>query len=109
MSKRYNEIGIITVEPGEKVYVNLRAWGAEYYEKLNLENKYTIKYVVEGEYTQWSYRNHRKIDMKCRLFKEVYIWTAVDVLLYGNQKRLEAGMILVDDEFCRNHPDILNE
>ena len=68
-----------------------------------------MKYVVEGQYTQWSYKNNKKIDMKCKVFKEVYIWTAVDVLLYGSQKRLEPGMVLVDDEFCRNHPDILKE
>ncbi len=104
-----NRIGITTVSPGDKCFVDLRAWGHGYYDALPMEDKYAgVRYVVECRYTQWSYKGrHDRIDLHCPLFKLKFIWSAVDVMLYGMHMELAQGFILVDEELCRRFKEIL--
>jgi hypothetical protein len=105
--RELKRVGICNVEPGMVCFVLLRAWGAQFYEALGWPDLYQKRYVVKCEYLRWSYKSHAKIDVSCALFNSVFIWDAVDVLLYGLQLELKEDMILVDEQFARNNPAVV--
>ena len=93
------------VEPGDLCYVDLRAWGADYFESLGiLETGET--YVVLCEYKRWAGKTKKKIELKCDLFDQQFYWDSFCVYAYGGNKSLEQEMVLVDEEFCEKHPQI---
>ena len=65
-----NKRPITEVEPGDSVYVDLRAWNPIWYDQLELPNAYEILHVVLCQYTEWRGREKRKIILRCELFNE---------------------------------------
>jgi hypothetical protein len=103
-----NSEGIKGVQPGLTCYVNLRAWGWDYYSSIGLDEYLTRHYVVECRYIKWTHKsNKKKIDLKCPLFGQHFEWSAVDVLAYGKVFELDPSMILVDEVLCQRFPSIL--
>jgi hypothetical protein len=104
-----NHVGITSVSPGDECFVDLRAWGAGYYDALPMEDKYSgVRYVVHCKYLQWSYKGRQdKIDVRCQVFKLTFIWSAVDVFLYGMHLELRPEFILVNEELCNIYQEIL--
>ena len=105
---RMKRIPIEGVSPGQTIYVDLRAWGADFYDTLDLPNCYTTIYVVECNYVRWAGRRKLRIDLYCPLFRSTYEWSAYDVHCYGRVTTFDSSiMVLVDAEFCKRFPDIL--
>ena len=81
-SKRdLNKLLILIVDPEVEVYVNLRQWGHNWFEELNLPDWEHKQYVIPFRYTKWTHKGshtlHRKrIDAYCPLLDEY--WTARD-------------------------------
>jgi hypothetical protein len=72
-----------------------------------IPDKYEVRYVVQAKYTQWAKRGSNKsIEVRCDLFRKTYIWNALDVAMFGLTTAMRAGMILVDEEFLKAHPDV---
>ena len=102
-----NARGIRDVRPGQKCYVDLRAWGWDYYESIGLPDMVRKTYVVLCKYVKWTNSKKTKIDVRCELFGQFFEWTSVDVQAYGLKMDLEDMMILVDEDFSRDYPKLL--
>jgi hypothetical protein len=48
-----------------------------------------------------------KVDLRCFLFRETYIWDAFSVYAYGQEKVLLDNMVFVDKAFCGSYSAIL--
>ena len=105
---RLKRIPIEGVSPGQTIYVDLRAWGSDFYDELNLPNCYITMYVVECSYVRWAGRRQLRIDLYCPLFQSTYEWSAYDVHCYGRVTEFDPStMVLVDAAFCQQYPNIL--
>lgn len=105
-----NKQDITSVSPSDKVFVDLRRYGAVFYEQLDLPDSHLLTYVVVYEYTSWSSpRNHRHINAFCPIFDEH--WPRLDsyfVFAYGACKVFDpTAMVLVDESFVLQHPAVL--
>lgn len=100
---------ITTVQPGDKVYVSLRYYGAERYDDLPMEDKYDLEYVVEHNYEKWANATQTKIVSHCPVFN--IMSEPLDLLfvtLYGSNKVFdETKMMLVDSQIIVKYPAIL--
>ena len=102
------------IEPGDKVYVNIRFYGHQWYELLNLPKWEFTRYVVQFEYGDWCNDTlgnplyHRHIDAKCPVFNET--WPRLNhnfVSMWGCTKIFDkATMVLVDHQLLAKFPSI---
>ena len=68
--KQLNNLHIQLVQPGDTVYVNLRLYGHQWYESLQLPDWEYKQYMLPFRYTKWTHaighRMHKKrIDVTC--------------------------------------------
>jgi hypothetical protein len=102
---------ITEVEPGDKVFVDLRSYGYAWYSTLGLPDHDHAKYVVQYEYLSWGNKaNHHTINARCLIFDEK--WNKLDnyfVFTYGFEKEFKDNMTLIDEEFIKKHPQVLPE
>jgi hypothetical protein len=113
VSRQINSIRrqpITSVKPDVLVYVELRCcFGLEWYDTLDIPNKYDIVYVVVVQYIKWRDRTHRHIQPKVLVLDEIMRdWDNYDVFSYGSNKELMDGMVLIDEAFVVQYPDIIN-
>jgi len=111
-NKRINALRrepIRTVELGSVIYVDLRYWGYDWYDGLDLPNAYVTTHVVACEYLRWrTHRRYRFVQVRCPVFDEILRdWDNYDVHVYGGISELAVGHTLVDEAFCVLHPDVL--
>ena len=89
ISDKRNE-DITTVAPDDHVWVNLRSFGASWYDSLPIEDKHLHDYYVEFIYGQWSgsvKKPHHWITATCPILG--YQYTKLDnyfVYAYGSIK-----------------------
>lgn len=107
MMKTINNTPILNVEMNMRFYLNLRYYGDNYYQKLDLPNKDTIDYMVECRYIRWLNKEHTSVKVECMLFNEKFNWNTVTVYLYGGIIKLMDKMFLIDGEFIRKYPKIM--
>ena len=94
------------------IYVDLRYWGYEWFDTLDLPNAYVTTYVVACEYVAWhTHRRYRYVKVRCPLFDEVLsdLWDYYYVYIYGSISALNDTHTLVDEQFCLLYPAILPE
>jgi len=104
-----NRTPITAVAPGDKVLVDLRSYGATWYQNLGLPNCDFITYVIEYVYSKWSGAKHFKIEAKCDVFNETFIVDHLFVKQYGSNKVfLENSMVLIDVLFVQKYPQVLS-
>ncbi len=77
--KEINAQPIQGVSPGDRCYVDLRAWGSDFFNTLSLPRVPNSRYVVECRYTRWTTSKRKKIDLECPLFRQKFDWSHVDV------------------------------
>jgi hypothetical protein len=94
------------IQLGDICYVDLRAWGADYFESLKLPGG-IITYVVECRYMRYEDRAKRRVEVQCDIFKSEFFWDSFSVYAYGTVFNLTDDMMLVDQAFCENYPSIL--
>ena len=102
---RYSAQPITDVKPGDRCFVNLKAWGDGYFRALQLP--FGPRYVVECSYVRWTNARKKKIDVYCPIFDQLFEWDAVAVRLHGLSNHLIQGMILVDVEFGKEYPKVM--
>ena len=98
------------VEVHDVFYLDLRYWGYDWFDTLDLPNAYTTTYVVECKYVAWhTRRRYRFIQVMCPLFDEVldHLWDHYYVFCYGSIRALTNAHTLIDEQFCLRYPDIL--
>lgn len=104
-----NKETIKDVKAPQKVFVNLRAWGWNYYNNIGLPDADATNYVVECVYTGFYNSRRLKIDIYSKLFNETYVWRNSDVKCYGLAFEKKDEWILVNDSLYRAYPRILGE
>jgi hypothetical protein len=103
---RLQESVISEVHPGVVVYVDLRSYGSDWYDTLNLPDKYLTKYVVEYKYLNFLDSNTR-IRCFCKVFNEYFVVDRDFVQRYGTNFEIPVGAVLIDADFCKKYPEIL--
>ena len=97
---------ISEVQSGDVVFVDLRSYGAGWYDTLNLPDKYRLKYVLEYFYLEFI--EHRtRIRCYCKVFDEYFIVDRDFVQRYGSVRKKPPDAILIDAAFCAKYPEIL--
>jgi hypothetical protein len=97
---RLNNQPITAVCPGDIVYIDLRCYGAAWYDTLRLPDHHHLTYVTPLRYTKWGNAKHTKLDGRVDLFNEH--WTSPKsltgsfVYLWGSNKQFsENSMVLL--------------
>jgi hypothetical protein len=98
--KRLNSSPIKLVKPGDEVFLDLRNYGAGWYQSLDLPDKDHIRYVVELLYTKWGNKERTQIDGRVEVFNEVWTkpksLTGSFVQYWGSTFRFDqATMVLI--------------
>ena len=110
-----NKIDITEVQPGDKVFIDLRRWDECWYDQLGLPNSYTLKHVVEAVYTVWDksknkQTNHKRIKLRVNLFDEDLMFNHYEVYCWGQVNVfIPSDMILVNEELVNLFPKILSD
>ena len=106
-----NNKPITCVEPGNNVYMDLRALGAGLYEFLQLPDCHFVTYVVCLEYISW--QNSGKTRINCRVPLLDLRWSgkhAVNhafAIWWGSLKQVSPNMTVIDDVFVDKY-NIIN-
>ena len=101
--KDINITPITSVNPTTTVFMDIRAFGAGWYDSLDLPDAHFTLYVVKVIYTAWSNSNHTRISASIPLL--TLIWdkrNAVNhffVKSWGSERNLLPNMILIDTTF----------
>ena len=112
--REMNASPITEVTPGDKVWVDLRSYGATWYEGLSIPDVDHIRYVVEYVYVRWVGKKNLKIEAQCKAFKEFFVVDHDFVFRYGQMRRndvqlagSDSQLVFVDSEFTALHPQLL--
>ena len=90
----------------DTVFVDLRYYGDGWYHNLELPDEDFTSYVVSIQFTRWISPN-RTLAARCDLFRETVEVDHVFVKLWGSNRDLKPGMILVDKAFVKLYPQVL--
>jgi hypothetical protein len=105
-----NAAPITAVDVGVRVFVSLRQYGSVWFEELALEDFEHKLYVLPMEYTEWVGNQHKKIRIECEVLEEIWTVNHLWVKQFGSLRVFDpARMILIDEQFVLNHPEILSE
>jgi hypothetical protein len=101
--KQMNNTPITVIAPNDIVYMDIRAFGAGWYDSLNLPNSHFNIYVVKIVYTKWHNSNHTRISVSIPLLK--LVWDGRNsvnhlfVKSWGAQPNLLDNMTLITTDF----------
>lgn len=109
-AKTMNSKPIVAINPGDKVYLDLRFYGTEWYRQINLPEKDFKAYVVECIYQNFVPKSNKtKITALVRITNDLFTFDHVDVYEYGSVTSFDSTyMILVDDVLLRQFPQIFD-
>ena len=104
-----NHQPIISVRPGDTVYVDLRSFSATWYKSLPLPDVAHIQYLLEHQYGDWIGKQHRKIEIKCILTGEVFNVDHFFVKAWGTvtAKTRSPDAVILSEQIALEYPQIL--
>ena len=104
-----SELNKTPIDPawvGHVVYVDIRSYGAMWYEELNLPDKDFTTYVVPYVYEKLERRNSRIVAF-CELFNERFLVDHLFVKEYGSKVMFDKQLMkLIDSAFLSEYPGI---
>ena len=112
MISQLKKTPITAVQPGDTVYVDLRWYGAAWYDTLALPDKEHIHYIIEYKYTKWIGKNHLKIEATCELFDERWKLDHAFVKQYGSKTKQywknnkDIKFKIVDKDLLTTYPEL---
>jgi hypothetical protein len=105
---QFNRTPITDVRPGMEVYVDLRCYGWDWYDLLDLPDKHVLTYVVKYVYRDYVGANRTKIKAYCPIFDETFTVANHFVMTYGSDVVFDsATMILIDEALIARYPALL--
>ena len=90
--KEVNKQPITSLQPGESIYLDIRTWGAQWYQSTGLPDMYTTRYVDKWEITGWK-REPFSLYARSALYGKFYVLNHAGVLNWGRWKLLSEEMI----------------
>lgn len=103
--RRLLRSAITEVSPGDIVYVDLRSYGAGWYDTLSIPDKYLTKYVLEYHYLDYD-KDRTLIRCHCPVFDEYFIVDHDFVKRYGGMRSVPHGAVLIDKDFVAKYPEL---
>jgi hypothetical protein len=99
---------ITMVKPGDSCYVDLRYYGAAWYNNLGLPDSDHSRYVVQHKYTRWNNSAQTEITAECKLFDERFQHRGYFVFAYGSTMTFDSkSMIKLDAKWIKKYPQLL--
>ena len=83
---------MISLQPGETIYVDIRTWGEQWYQSLGLPEMYSTQYVDRWDITSWK-REPFSLYGRSALDGKFYVLNHAGVLNWGRWKELAEGMV----------------
>lgn len=109
--RELNKVPITAVVPGDTVYVDIRSYGATWYNGLDLPDPDHTDYLVEYKYTKWANKARTKIHAACKVFGEVFIVDHDFVKRYGSRRTTTDNnnnkVCVIDDDMVKRYPKLL--
>lgn len=110
--KQIKQSPITAVKPGDTVLVDLRCYGATWYQSLPLPDKDHSTFLLSYRYTKWKSPRHLKIEALCPIFNEVFTVDNYFVVTYGSWfediwQKSGRKTCLIDEEFVKKYPEVL--
>ena len=109
-----NKDRILGVDVGDVRYVDLRAFGQEWYNGIGdealkpvLPNEDTTIYVVPVVMYQWLNKLQTKVRMKCEILNIFVDWNHDMVKSWGQYEVLRDDFVLVNEAFVRKFPQVV--
>jgi hypothetical protein len=107
-----NKTPINEVNPGDIALVDIRSYGAGWYDSLPLEDKHQTTYLVEYNYIKWKSTKHLKIEVYCPTFDETFTVDHAFVKFYGswnedNWVDSSFKFKLIDEAVIHKTPELL--
>ena len=100
-----NKRNITTLQPGDIFYLDLRAYGSEWYQSLKLPEADFSIYVTECYVETWG-SHHKSLEIKDKTLGKEFIFKNYDIVSYAYRRNLENGEILIDEDLLRRYPQI---
>ena len=107
-----NKQQIVELEPGDVRLVDLRSYGATWYQSLPLPDKDRLTYLLPYHYLRWANNRHTKIVAECKLLDEVF---EVDHFFIKHWSyRSTDGQpaeseVIIDSNFILIYPELIDE
>ena len=107
--KQMRKEPITAVQPGDTVFIDLRFFGDDWYEALDLPDAQHSSYVCEFQYTHWYHKTSKsKLSGRFPVLNESYSLDGYFIYCWGSSKTLDtSSMQLVDEDFVARYPSIL--
>ena len=102
-TKLFNKQPIISLQPGESIYVDIRTWGEQWYQSIGLPDMSTTRYVDKWEITGWK-REPFSLYGRSALDGKYYVLNHAGVLNWGRWKEVVEGMIVLTHEMLDLYP-----
>ena len=106
--RKKNSEHITAIQPGDKVYVDLRCYGSSWYDQLFLPEGDFKSYMLVYEYLNWTNSKHTKVSAFCSIFNESFVVDGYFVHAYGSLKEFDPTfMVIVDEVLVSQFPALL--
>ena len=103
-----NKRRITSLEPGDSFYLDIRTYGHLWYQQLNLHSSDFVTYVVKCDVISWEVRGF-KLLIKDQVLRSDFIYRHFDVASYAYRRLIQEGEVLVDLDFVREYPQLLQK
>ena len=104
---RLNKTPITEVKPGDEVLVDIRCYGASWYDNLPIPDRHLHTFVAKHIFGGLS-PNLTKIDISCPLLKRSLTVNHLFVKQYGLGARARTDLFVIDAAFLDLHPSLLS-
>jgi hypothetical protein len=99
---------IADISIGQQFYLDIRYYGLQWYEELDIPEKYDVIHMVQCKYESWSNKKHTMVRVYVTVFKEyLQDWSSLFVKMYGGHNVLESNMKLIDAKYLQRYPQLL--
>ena len=105
---RFKKAVIADISIGQLFYLDIRYYGLQWYEELDIPDKYDVIHVVQCKYMEWVNKKHTMIRVFVTVFDEyLQDWNALFIKMYGGITIIESNMKLIDEKYLRRYPQLL--
>jgi hypothetical protein len=106
-----NRSKIVTVQPGMRFFLDVRDLGnAQWYDEVDLPNKFHVQYLLPCVYTQWDNAKQTKITFHCDLLglsfqKQKHTWVNANGSMFSLP---QYDHVVLDANWIVDYPDLLD-
>lgn len=102
-----NKKRIVSLKPGDHFFLDIRLWGWQWYDKLDLPDKHLKTYLIECQAIELGSRD-TKIKIYDKIFKKEYWFQNFDVVSHCYRREVLNNDVLITQEVLDLYPQIQN-